>query len=62
MRALNLLHYPSLARQQKVFHRWWSSLAGLLLGVAGFLLNWHYKHKADKRAIEEHYRKMGMYE
>ena len=32
MRALNLLHYPSLARQQKVFHRWWSSFAGLLLG------------------------------
>lgn len=34
MRALNLLHYPSLTRQQKVFHRWWSSLAGLLLGGA----------------------------
>lgn len=34
MRALNLLHYPSQARQQKVFHRWWSSLAGLLLGGA----------------------------
>ena len=32
MRALNLLHYPSQARQQKVFYRWWSSLAGLLLG------------------------------
>ncbi len=34
MRSLNLLHYPSQARQQKVFHRWWSSLAGLLLGGA----------------------------
>jgi hypothetical protein len=34
MHALNLLHYPSLTRQQKVFHRWWSSLAGLLLGGA----------------------------
>ena len=34
MRALNLLNYPSLARQQKVFHRWWSSWAGLLLGGA----------------------------
>ena len=34
MRALNLLHHPGLARQQKVFHRWWSSLAGLLLGGA----------------------------
>ena len=42
MRALNLLHYPSLARQQKVFHRWWSSLAGLLLGgaVAWGWLQW----------------------
>lgn len=34
MRALNLLRHPSLTRQQKVFHRWWSSLAGLLLGGA----------------------------
>lgn len=34
MRSLNLLHYPSQARQQKIFHRWWSSLAGLLLGGA----------------------------
>lgn len=42
MRALNLLHYPTLARQQKVFHRWWSSLAGLLLGgaVAWGWLQW----------------------
>lgn len=32
MRSLNLLHYPSLAREQKVFHRCWSSLAGLLVG------------------------------
>lgn len=32
MHSLNLLHYPSLARKQKVFHRCWSSLAGLLVG------------------------------
>lgn len=32
MRALNLLHYPSLVRQQKLFHHWWTSMAGVLLG------------------------------
>ncbi len=41
MRALNLLHYPSLAREQKVFHRSWSSLAGLLVG--GFMA-WGWAH------------------
>ena len=35
MRALNLLNYPSLARQKKIFQRCWSGLAGVLLG--GFL-------------------------
>ena len=34
MRALNLLHHPSLAREQKVFHRWWTSAAGLLVGTS----------------------------
>lgn len=34
MRPLNLLNYPSLARQRKVFHHWWTGLAGLLLGSA----------------------------
>ncbi len=34
MRALNLLRHPSLAREQKVFHRWWTSLAGLLVGTS----------------------------
>lgn len=33
-RPLNLLNYPSLARQRKVFHHWWTGLAGLLLGSA----------------------------
>lgn len=34
MRPLNLLNYPSLDRQRRAFHRWWSGLAGLLLGGA----------------------------
>ncbi len=34
MRALNLLHHPGLARQHKVFHRWWSGLAGFLVGTS----------------------------
>jgi hypothetical protein len=32
MRPFNLLNYPSLAQQRRVFHRWWSSLAGVLVG------------------------------
>lgn len=37
-------------------------LSGLILGLAGFLLNWYYRHKADKRAQAEHAAKMGFYE
>lgn len=37
-------------------------LAGLVLGVAGFLVNWYYRHKADKRGMAEHAAKMGFYE
>lgn len=37
MRALNLLNHPGLVRQQRVFHRWWTGLAGLLVGT---LLAW----------------------
>lgn len=37
-------------------------LSGLILGLAGFLLNWFYKHKADRRAQAEHAAKMGFYE
>lgn len=33
MRALNLLQYPSLSRQQKRRHQSWTSLAGLALGA-----------------------------
>lgn len=37
-------------------------LAGLLLGVAGFLVNWYYRYKADRRAQREHEARMGLYE
>lgn len=36
-------------------------LAGLVLGVAGFLVNWYYKYKADKRMQREHEARMGLY-
>ena len=41
MRSLNLLNHPGLAHQQKVFHRVWSSLAGLVVGT---LLAWGWQH------------------
>lgn len=37
MRHLNLLNHPSRAQERRVFHRWWSSLAGVLVGS---LLAW----------------------
>lgn len=37
-------------------------LVGLLLGVGGFIVNWYYKHKQDKREQAEHERRMGLYE
>lgn len=37
-------------------------LVGLLLGVGGFLINWYYRHKQDRREQVEHERRMGMYE
>jgi hypothetical protein len=33
-------------------------LIGLVLGVGGFLLNWYYRHKEDKRQQAEHERRM----
>jgi hypothetical protein len=41
MRSLNLLNHPGLARQQRIFHRWWSSLTGLVVGV---LVAWGWQH------------------
>lgn len=29
-------------------------LMGLLLGVGGFIVNWYYRHKEDKRQQVEH--------
>lgn len=37
-------------------------LIGLLLGLGGFVVNWYYKHKEDKRQQAEHERRMGMYD
>ncbi len=33
-------------------------LAGLVLAAAGFMVNWYYKHKEDKRQQLEHERRM----
>jgi len=37
-------------------------LLGILMGFGGFIVNWYYKHKQDKREEIEHARRMGMYE
>lgn len=37
-------------------------LIGIVLGVAGFIVNWYYKHKQDRRESLEHKRKMALYE
>ena len=29
-------------------------LAGILIGLAGLIVTWYYKHKADKRLTREH--------
>lgn len=36
-------------------------LVGIVLGVAGFAVNWYYKFKQDKREQAEHKRKMAFY-
>lgn len=56
MRALNLLRYPSLAREQKIFHRWWTSLAGLLVGtsVAWAWQQWLGLETAQLKQTESH--------
>jgi uncharacterized protein YqgC (DUF456 family) len=33
-------------------------LIGMLLGVGGFIVNWFYKHRADRRQQAEHDLKM----
>lgn len=37
-------------------------VAGVTLALAGFLVNWYYRHKEDKRQQLEHERRMGLYE
>ena len=37
-------------------------LIGLLVAIGGFLVNWYYKAKEDKRQQAEHDRRMGLYE
>ncbi len=37
-------------------------LVGVLLGLGGFIVNWYYRHKQDKREQAEHDRRMGFYE
>lgn len=33
-------------------------LFGLILGLAGFIVNWYYKHKDDRRKEREHAARM----
>jgi len=33
-------------------------LFGIALGLGGFMVNWYYRHKADKREQVEHERRM----
>lgn len=35
-------------------------LVGVLIAVGGFLVNWYYRAKEDKRQQLEHERRMGM--
>lgn len=37
-------------------------LVGVVLGLGGFIVNWYYRHKQDKREQAEHDRRMGMYD
>ena len=37
-------------------------LFGIILGVGGFLVNWYYRAKEDRRQQAEHDRRMGLYE
>lgn len=37
-------------------------LMGILIGLVGLGVNWHYKHKEDKRRQAEHNQRMGLYQ
>jgi len=45
-----------------LFSNEFAAVWGLAFALLGFILNWYYRHKADKRAILEHNVKMGKYE
>lgn len=35
-------------------------IAGIVIGVAGFIVNWYYKAKQDRREQAEHNKRMGL--
>lgn len=35
---------------------------GIVIGIGGFIINWYYRHKEDRRRQAEHERRMGLYE
>lgn len=37
-------------------------LMGIVIGIAGLITNFYFKHKEDKRQQAEHDRRMGLYE
>lgn len=57
--SLNLLNHPGQARQQKVFYRWWSSLAGLVVGI---LLAWVWQHGLAIETAQLHQEKSRLQE
>jgi hypothetical protein len=56
MRTFNLLNHPSLAQQRRVFHRWWSSSAGVLMGcfLAWVGHQWQTSETLRLRQAESH--------
>jgi hypothetical protein len=36
-------------------------VAGVTIALGGFIVNWYYRHKEDRRRQAEHERKMGLY-
>jgi hypothetical protein len=49
MRALNALHYPSQARQQKRFHQGWTACAGWCVGVG---MAWGWQHWQELQTVQ----------
>jgi hypothetical protein len=36
----------------------WAIVGGLVIAVAGFLLQWHFQRRRDRREVEEHEARM----